>query len=81
MRVIRETHNAMDPGILTDSGKAETHVLREDAESSRARDSMEEPSGPCNNTRHVMSMEPGIMPGLALAVKFTRGSGGLGLLD
>ena len=43
----------------------------EDAESSRAQDSMEEPSGLRNNTRHVT----GIVPGLTLAVKFTLGSG------
>ena len=47
----------------------------EDAESKRARDSMEEPSGPRDTTRQVMSREPGVVSGLPLDVKFTLGAG------
>ena len=45
----------------------------EDAESRRTRDSMEKLSGPRVNTRQVMSIVPGEVPGLALAVRLTPG--------
>ncbi len=50
----------------------------EDAESNRARDSIEEPSGPRDNTRQVMGSEPGVAPGLALDDNFTPAVGGAG---
>ena len=50
----------------------------DDAESSRAQDSMEEPSGPHNNTRQVMRMEPGTVAGLVLDDKFKLGTEAVG---
>ena len=39
---------------------------------------MEEPSGPRDNTRQVMIMEPGTVAGLALDDKFKLGTGAVG---
>ena len=50
----------------------------DDAESSRARDLMKEPSGPCDNTRQVMRMEQGNVAGLALDDKFKLGTRAVG---